>query len=76
MILEVAQICLGLKLMDKWNATKLLKSMGWLSLEQLLCVSSVRISHNIIHKNRPTLLAHKMKPKMDQNKKTWNQIIW
>ena len=34
-------------------------------MEQILCVSSARISHNIVHCGRPTVLAHKIKPRMD-----------
>ena len=62
-MLEAARVCLGLKLTDRWSTLKLLKAMKWLTLEQYLLVSSSRIVHSIVHKSRPVLLAHLMKPK-------------
>ena len=58
-------MCLGLKLTDRWSTSQLLKAMNWLTLEQYLLVSASRIIHSIIHKGRPVLLSHKMKPKTD-----------
>ena len=67
LILEVAIICLGLKVTDRWSTGKLLKEMNWVTLENILKISSSRITHGIIHKNHPAVLSQKMKPK--------NQII-
>ena len=61
-MLEAARVCLGLKLTDRWSTLQLLKTMNWLTLEQYLLTTSSRIVHSIIHKSRPVLLAHKMKP--------------
>ena len=60
---EAARIVLGLKLTDRWSTFKLMKEMNWLNLENLLTLSACRIIHQIIHKKRPVILAHKMSPK-------------
>ena len=50
LILEAARICLGKKVSDKVSQITLLKEMNWLSLEQILTISSCRLTHSIIHK--------------------------
>ena len=62
LLLEAARVCLGLRVSNRWGTNRLLKEMNWLNLEKYLLISSSRITHSIIHKQRPVLLAYKMKP--------------
>ena len=63
LLLEAARICVGVRVCNRVSATKLLKEMNWLNLEQILTISSNRLTHSIIHLKRPTLMAQRMKPK-------------
>ena len=61
LLLEAARIVLGKRVSDRCSQSYLLKQMNWLSLEQILAVSSNRLTHSIVHKQKPAILAHKMR---------------
>jgi hypothetical protein len=47
---------------QRWSTTHLLKSVSWLSVSQLVTLTSAKLSHKILAGKGPTLLTQKMTP--------------
>ena len=71
--LEACRVAIGFKSM-RWSTKKLLDTMGWVNLEQLLQRASAFTSHTIIHQGQPAQLSYRMREMYNRVNTTVNPI--
>ena len=64
--LNAARAAIGYK-SHYWSTGKLLATMGWLSIEKLLTLSTAKMAHQILHNSIPELLSHKIKTRINSD---------